>query len=190
MVLGNLGALTQTDVRRMMAYSGVAHSGYLLLGVAALSIPGSVAAIFYAVAYAIPSMGIMLITAEEGSQVTDFGGLAQRRPATAWVTVIMLFSLIGIPPLVGFFGKLSLFTAALQRGFTAAVVLAVLMSVVSAAYYLRIVRAMFFAEEPAGHVGVARNAPAATAIALCVAAVVLLGLAAGPVLASIGAVLR
>ena len=189
-VLGNLGALTQTDVRRMMAYSGVAHSGYLLLGVAALSIPGSAAAIFYALAYAIPSMGIMLITAEEGSQVADFGGLAQRRPATAWVTVIMLFSLIGIPPLVGFFGKLSLFTAALQRGFTAIVVLAVVMSVVSAAYYLRIVRAMFFAEEPAGHLGVMRNGAAATAIGVCVVAVIALGLAAGPVLASIGIVLR
>jgi NADH-quinone oxidoreductase subunit N len=190
MVLGNLGALMQTDVRRMMAYSGVAHSGYLLLGVAALSRPGSAAAVFYAIAYAIPSMGIMLITAEEGSQVTDFGGLIQRRPAMAWATVIMLFSLIGIPPLVGFFGKLSLFTAALQRGFTAVVVLAVVMSVVSAAYYLRIVRAMFFAEEPAGHVGVARNVPAAMVIAACVAAVIVLGLAAGPVLTSIGAVLR
>jgi NADH-quinone oxidoreductase subunit N len=190
MVLGNLGALMQTDVRRMMAYSGVAHSGYLLLGVAALSRPGSAAAVFYAIAYAIPSMGIMLITAEEGSQVADFGGLIQRRPAMAWATVIMLFSLIGIPPLVGFFGKLSLFTAALQRGFTAVVVLAVVMSVVSAAYYLRIVRAMFFAEEPAGHVGVARNVPAAMVIAACVAAVIVLGLAAGPVLTSIGAVLR
>jgi NADH-quinone oxidoreductase subunit N len=190
MVLGNLGALTQTDIRRMMAYSGVAHSGYLLLGVAALSRPGSAAAIFYALAYAIPSMGIMLVTAEEGFEVSDFGGLMQRRPATAWATALMLFSLIGIPPLVGFFGKLSLFTAALQRGFAAAVILAVLMSVVSAAYYLRIVRAMFFADERAGHVGVARNVPAATAIAACVAAVVLLGLSAGPVLGSIGKVLR
>ena len=190
MVLGNLGALTQTDVRRMMAYSGVAHSGYLLLGVAALSRPGSAAAIFYAMAYAIPSMGIMLVTAEEGLEVADFGGLSQRRPAMAWATAVMLFSLIGIPPLVGFFGKLSLFTAALQRGFTVAVVLAVLMSVVSAAYYLRIVRAMFFAEEPAGHVGVARSVPAATAVAACVVAVVLLGLSAGPILASIGSVLR
>jgi NADH-quinone oxidoreductase subunit N len=190
MVLGNLGALMQTDVRRMMAYSGVAHSGYLLLGVAALSKPGSAAAIFYAMAYAIPSMGIMLVTAEEGFAVLDFGGLLQRRPATAWATAIMLFSLIGIPPLVGFFGKLSLFAAALQRGFTAVVVLAVVMSVVSAAYYLRIVRAMFFAEEPIGHVGVARNVPAAAAIAACVVAVVVLGVWSGPVLASIGVVLH
>ncbi len=189
-VLGNLGALTQNDVRRMMAYSGVAHSGYLLLGVAALSRLGSAAAIFYAVAYAIPSLGIMLVTAEEGFEVSDFGGLTQRRPATAWATAIMLFSLVGIPPLIGFFGKLSLFAAALQRGFTVAVILAVLMSVVSAAYYLRIVRAMFFADTPTGHVGVARNVPAAVAIAACVTAVLLLGLAAGKVLASIGVVVH
>ena len=190
MILGNLGALTQTDVRRMMAYSGVAHSGYLLLGVAAFSAPGSAAALYYALAYAIPSMGIMLVTAEEGTQVSDFGGLVQRRPATAWATVIMLFSLIGIPPLVGFFGKFSLFYAAVQRDYTWAVVLAVVMSVVSAAYYLRIVRAMFFAEQPVWHVGVARNSAAATTIVMCVIAVVVLGVAAGPVLASVGVVLR
>jgi NADH-quinone oxidoreductase subunit N len=141
-------------------------------------------------AYAIPSMGIMLVTAEEGFTVRDFGGLLQRRPATAWATAIMLFSLIGIPPLIGFFGKLSLFAAALQRGFTAVVVLAVIMSVVSAAYYLRIVRAMFFAEEPIGHVGVARNVWAAAALAACAVAVVVFGVWSGPVLASIGVVLH
>lgn len=189
-LLGNLAALTQTDVRRLMAYSGVAHTGYLLLGVAALSTPGFNAAIFYVVAYSIPSMGIMLVTAEEGVRITDFGGLFERRPLTAWATVVMLFSLIGIPPLIGFFGKLTLFTAALQRGFVVAVVVAVVMSVVSAAYYLRIVRSMFFAETPVGHIGVATNRAAATAIAVCVVAVVALGLASGPVLASLGVVLH
>jgi len=190
MILGNLGALTQTDVRRLMAYSGVAHSGYLLLGVAAFSAPGASAAVYYAMAYAIPSAAIMLVAAEEGTRVADFGGLVKRRPATAWTTVVMLFSLIGIPPLVGFFGKFALFAAALQRGFVYAVVLAVALSVVSAAYYFRIIRAMFFAEEPAGHVGVAPSVQASTAIALCLAAVVVLGLAAGPVLSSVGTVLR
>ncbi|MGE5433160.1 MAG: NADH-quinone oxidoreductase subunit N, partial [Candidatus Doudnabacteria bacterium] len=101
MVLGNLGALTQTDVRRLMAYSGVAHTGYLLLGVAALSDNGFTAAIFYAVAYAAPSMAIMLVAAEEGSRVDSFNGLAQRRPAAAWSVVLLLLSLIGIPPLAG-----------------------------------------------------------------------------------------
>ncbi len=190
MVLGNLAALTQSDVRRMMAYSGVAHSGYLLLGVAALSKPGFSAAVLYAIAYAIPSMGVMLVAAEEGPALEDFGGLADRRTATAWGTVLMLLSLVGIPPLIGFFGKLYLFTSALQRGYVWLVVVAVLMSVVSAGFYFRVIRSMFFAAEPAGHARAVRSTPASVAIGLGVAAVVALGLAAGPVLSSIGAFLR
>lgn len=190
MVLGNLGALTQSDVRRMMAYSGVAHSGYLLLAAATLTGAGFMAAIFYAVAYAIPSLGVMLVAAEEGPAVEDFNGLGSRRPATAWAVVLMLLSLIGIPPLAGFFGKLFLFQSALGHGMTAFVVLAVMMSVVSAGYYLRIVRAMFFADEAEGHSGAVSNRPASVAIALCVFAVVALGIAAGPLVAFLGGFAR
>ena len=186
MLLGNLGALTQTDVRRMMGYSGVAHTGYLLMGVGALSLRGTMAAVLYAVAYAIPTMGIMLVTAEAGPTLADFGGLFAKRPATAWGVTALLLSLVGIPPLVGFFGKLSLFAASLQRGYWWLVLIAVLMSVVSAGYYLRIVRSMFFAEEPVGHVDVARNTWGSLALATCVFAVFALGLAAGPVLGVIG----
>lgn len=188
-ILGNLGALTQTDVRRMMAYSGVAHSGYLLLGAVALSGTGYVAALFYAAAYAVPSLGIMLVVAEEGTAVSDFNGLASRRPATAWATVVMLLSLIGIPPLAGFFGKLFLFQSALTAGQTVLVVLAVVMSVVSAGYYLRIVRAMFFAEEETGHRAAVLNRPAAFALAVCAGAVVAAGVLAGPLMASLGTLL-
>ena len=148
MVLGNLAALGQTDLRRMMAYSGVAHTGYLLLGVGALSVAGFGSAVFYALAYALPSLGIMLLAAEEGSGIAELGGLHARRPLVAWATVLMLVSLVGIPPLVGFFGKLYLFVAALGAGLSGWVVLAVVMSVVSAAYYLRVVRSMFFGEAP------------------------------------------
>ena len=186
MLLGNLGALTQTDVRRMMAYSGVAHSGYLLVAAATLTGTGFLAAVLYSVAYAFPSLGIMLIAAEEGPALTDFNGLAERRPATAWAAVLMLLSLIGIPPLAGFFGKLFLFQSALGHGLTVLVVLAVVMSVVSAGYYLRIVRAMFFAEETQGHRGAVGNRVAGTAIAVCVAAVIALGIAAGPLVTALG----
>jgi NADH-quinone oxidoreductase subunit N len=189
MVLGNLGALNQTDIRRMMAYSGVAHTGYLLLGAAVLTLAGYSAAVFYAVAYAVPSLGIMLVAAEEGVLVSDFNGLAQRRPATAWAIVLLLLSLIGIPPLAGFFGKLGLFTAGLgvgTRGFTAMVVLAVAMSVVSAGYYLRIVQAMFFGTAKHGLEPLPARRAASIALAVCVLAVIALGLAAGPVLASLG----
>jgi len=190
MVLGNLGALTQTDIRRMMAYSGVAHSGYLLLAAATLSGTGFMAAIFYAVAYSIPSLGVMLVAAEEGAAVSDFNGLSSRRPATAWGVVLMLLSLIGIPPLAGFFGKLFLFQSALGHGLTALVVLAVMMSVVSAGYYLRIVRAMFFAEETDGHRSAVVNRQAGVAIAVCVLAVVAIGVAAGPLFSALGGFLR
>ena len=190
MVLGNLAALTQTDVRRMMAYSGVAHSGYLLMGVAALSVAGFGAAVLYSVAYAIPSMAIMLVAAEEGPLLVDFGDMAQRRPASAWGVVVLLLSLIGVPPLIGFFGKFNLLIAGQQRGLTVLVVTAVVMSVVSAGYYLRVVRAMFFSEATAGARELKRNAAAAFAVGIAVFATVALGLAAGPVSTWIGAFLR
>jgi NADH-quinone oxidoreductase subunit N len=183
MVLGNLAALTQTDVRRMMAYSGVAHTGYLLLAVSATTNAGYTSAVFYSVAYALPSLGIMLIAAEQGPALSDFAGLAQRRAASAWMAVIMLVSLVGIPPLVGFFGKLYLFTAAIDGGLVVWVVVAVVMSVVSAGYYLRIVRSSFFGEpEGAGPAGVAREPLSAAAVAITVVLTIALGVAAGPAL--------
>lgn len=187
MVLGNLAALTQDDVRRMMAYSGVAHSGYLMLGVAALDPAGDVAAVLYAVAYAVPSLGIMLLVADVGPAVTDFAGLSRRRPAAAWSAVVFLVSLIGIPPLVGFFGKFSLFTAAIESGLVAWVGVAVVMSVVSAGYYLRIVRAAFFAEDVSAPGVTAPSTRADLAMALCVLGTVGLGLAAGALLPWLGA---
>jgi len=186
MVLGNLAALTQTDIRRMMAYSGVAHAGYLMLGVASLSEAGYSAALLYVLAYAVPSMGIMLLVAEEGTGLEDFAGLSNRRPAVAWGVVVLLASLIGIPPLVGFFGKLSLFSAAVSAGLMPWVALAVVMSVVSAAYYLRIVRSAFFAADGEGRVAGPVSATATIAVAACVLAAIALGVAAGPLLAWMG----
>lgn len=191
MMLGNLAALTQTDLRRMMAYSGVGHTGYLLLGAAAASVVGYGAAIFYAVAYAFPTMGIMLVAAEEGSSLDEVAGLASRRPAVAWQSVVWLLSLIGIPPLVGFFGKLYLFSSVLSTAYASLVIIAVLMSVVSAGYYLRIVRSMFFAEKPGSTEGalVASNTPALIAMVVCTVVVIALGIAAGPALSVLGAAL-
>lgn len=189
--LGNLAALNQTDVRRLMAYSGVAHSGYLLLGAAALSAEGAGAAVFYAVAYALPSLGVMLVSAEVGPTLDDFGGLFSRRPAVAWSVVVMLLSLVGIPPLVGFFGKLYLFATALDAVGKWPVVFAVVMSVVSAGYYLRIVRAMFFgqpaavgAETEETPAGIRSLAP--LAVAACALGVTAMGIAASPLLTALG----
>jgi NADH-quinone oxidoreductase subunit N len=190
MLLGNLSALGQTDVRRMMAYSGVARTGYMLLGVVTLSAAGYAAALFYAIAYALPSMGVMLVAAEEGPSVDDFSGLVERRPAAAWGILVMLLSLIGVPPLVGFFSKFYLFASAIRGGYPALVVIAVTMTVLSVAYYWRIVRAMFFAEAAAGHKMIVPSRAASFAVAACVIGVVALGLFAGPAYDALGTFIR
>lgn len=184
MLLGNLAAYPQTDIRRLMAYSGVAHVGYLL--VALTSGPAGVgAAAYYAVAYAVPSMAIMLIAAEEGLTLESLTALATRAPWKAWVSVLFFLSLVGIPPLAGFFGKLYVFGAALNDARVGLVVFAVIMSVVSLGYYFRVVRAMFgrpVAEAPAA----APSAVASVAIMLLAVAVIGVGVAAGPLLAALG----
>ncbi len=189
MVLGNLAALSQDDVRRMMAYSGVAHTGYLLLAAATLSPSGYGAAVFYAAAYALPSLGVMLVAAEVGDRVSDFGSAAARRPVVAWSVVAMLVSLIGIPPLLGFFGKLYLFGTAVDAGLGVWVVLAVAMSVVSAAYYLRIVRAMFATDSEQGSTEVRGSVAADAAIIATAVLTFALGLAAGPLFSALGALM-
>jgi len=185
MLIGNLAAYPQTDLRRLMAYSGVAHAGYLLVGLATGGEAGARAALFYAVAYAVPSLGVMLVVAMVGNTIGGFRGLAARRPFLAWSTVLMLISLIGIPPLAGFTGKLFLFTAAMNAGLVPLSVLAVVMSAVSAGFYFRIVRAMFF--EPAVTDSGAQRTPvvAAAVVAACCVAVVGIGVAAGPLLSAI-----
>lgn len=184
MLVGNLAAYPQTDLRRLMAYSGVAHTGYILLSVAAGG-GGTAPAVFYAVAYAVPSMAIMLLAAEEGTALEDLAGLSTRRPALAWASVVWLLSLVGIPPMIGFFGKLYLFTAAMRADIVWPVLLAVAMSVISAGYYFRVLRQVFF--------GARREAmpsspslSASVSFALATAVVLALGLAASPVLAFLG----
>jgi NADH-quinone oxidoreductase subunit N len=191
MLIGNLAAYPQKDVRRLMAYSGVAHVGYILLALAAGTAAGSLAAVLYAVAYAVPSMAVMLVVAEEGPSLDDLDGLVARRPFAAWSMLVFLVSLVGVPPLVGFFGKLYMFSTALDAGLVWPVVLALALSAVSAGYYFSIVRAVFLGQRPrAVRVHGARNRAADVAIAVCLAATVLLGVLAGPLLAAMGFTLQ
>lgn len=207
-LLGNLAALSQRDLKRMMAYSGVAHAGYQMVGVAAgiafagtdAASAGFLAALFYALAYAVPSMAIMFLVAEEGDAIEHFGGLAERRAPAAWGMLVLLLSLVGIPPLAGFFGKLYLFSAGLDASLPWLVVVAVLGSVVSVGYYFRIVRAMFLTpsceDESAASTDAEEMAPkplapvpsrfAAGALGLGVLGTFALGLAAAPVLRFLG----
>lgn len=143
MVLGNLVALVQFDIRRMIAYSGIANAGYMMLGVATATPNGYASAVFFSVVYVVGVLGLMLCVAPEGSTLQDVAGLVKRRPLAAWASVGFLFSLIGFPPMAGFNGKLTVFGSALSAGYMWAVVVAILLSVVSAGYAFAIIRAMF-----------------------------------------------
>ncbi|HEY8347351.1 MAG TPA: NADH-quinone oxidoreductase subunit N, partial [Symbiobacteriaceae bacterium] len=180
MFVGNLTALVQTNIKRMMAYSSIAQAGYILVGVVAAgnleSALGSAAVLYYVMAYAITNLGIFAIIShmeQEGGWVTldDYRGLAFRNPVYAWALMWFFVSLIGIPPTVGFFGKLFIFRAAVDAGYLWLAVLMAINSVISVGYYYNVVRAMFL-EEP-GHVSLhtSRGSMAAVVIS-CVGVLV------------------
>jgi NADH-quinone oxidoreductase subunit N len=191
MVGGNLAALSQTNIKRMLAYSSVAHAGYLLTALVAVPRVAAEAVLFYLVAYAAVNLGsfgaIAALTrgSREPLALADVAGLADRRPALAAALAVFLVSLTGVPVSAGFVGKFYLFSAAVSAGDlgTFLAVVGVLTSVVSAYYYLRIVVAMYM-EEPAGDDTWAAVAPGPR-LALAVSALVVLGLGVypGPVLA-------
>jgi NADH-quinone oxidoreductase subunit N len=150
MIVGNVIAIAQTNIKRMLAYSTIANMGFMLLGFLAADLNGYSAAMFYVVAYVITSLasfGIVLLLSREGfeaDRLDDFKGLNQRSPWWAFVMLLVMFSLAGIPPTVGFYAKFSVLEAAVNAGFTWLAVVAVLASLVGAFYYLRIVKLMYF----------------------------------------------
>lgn len=152
MTVGNLAALPQQNVKRLLAYSSIAHGGYLLMGGVLLTSEGIGAILFYLVVYLFMNLGafyvVVLIANEEGSEMIEgYRGLASRAPLVAWSMAIFLFSLTGIPPFAGFFGKWLLFAAVLEQGYYWLALVGLLNSVVSLYYYARIVKAMFL-EDP------------------------------------------
>lgn len=183
MTYGNLAALVQENVVRLLAYSSIAQSGYFLLGVVAfagsgLAVPSLVV---FAAAYAAMNLGAFAIVVLVGRNLRDFAGLGRSRPAAGAAMVVFLISLVGVPPLAGFVGKLLLFGAAIDAGFTWLAIVAILNSVLSLGVYLRIVVPMYAApkEVPAR----SRSATAVWAIALV--ATLAIGLAAQVLLGSI-----
>lgn len=156
MVIGNLGALWQRNLKRMLAYSSIAHAGYLLVGIAAGTRTGLAASAYYLAAYALMQLGAfgVLVFLErmglEADEVQDLGGLGDRSPALAAAFALFMASLVGIPPTAGFFGKFYLFLAALEADLGWLAVVGVLTSVVSVAYYLRAAYAAYAGEARAG----------------------------------------
>ena len=154
MVLGNVIAIAQSNIKRMLAYSTIANMGFMLMGFLAGNLDGYSAAMFYAVAYVLTSLAsfgmVMLLSRAgfEADQLDDFKGLNRRSPWWALMMLLVMFSLAGIPPTIGFYAKFSVIMAAVGAGFTWLAVIAVLASLVGAFYYLRIVKLMYF-DEPA-----------------------------------------
>jgi NADH-quinone oxidoreductase subunit N len=187
MVLGNVSALLQTNVKRMLAYSSIAHAGYALLGVLGFSNPFGIWGILvYLLAYLLMNFGVfgLVIFLEShgyaAETVADFNGLARRNMPAAIVMLLFLLSLAGIPPTAGFIGKYYLFTAAMKAGYAWLAVLAVLMSAVSLFYYFRIVGAMFFSESDGAKLSGSYALTAA--VAICAVGTLVVGVAPEPVL--------
>jgi NADH-quinone oxidoreductase subunit N len=192
MTVGNLAALRQASLKRMLAYSSIAHAGYVLVGITALESPAMAAAMravfFYLLAYGFMNIGafavlVALERAGEGDvDAKRMQGLAARRPLLAALMALFMLSLAGIPPLAGFFGKLYVFSAAVQAGWAWLAVVGVLNSVISAYYYLGVTVGMYMQEAPEGEAAVApaRGFGLTLALALTALGTVLLGLWSAP----------
>ena len=191
MIWGNVAALTQDNVKRMLAYSSIAHAGYALVGLVAGGPAGVNSVLFYMLVYTVTNIGafgfVVLLESRgyAGETVADYAGLARRHPAAAFGMLLFMLSLGGIPPTAGFMGKLYLFAAAVNAGYVWLVVVAVLMSAVSLYYYLRIVLQMYLREGDGAEPATLVAAPwTERVIWACGVAVLVIGLLPAPFLAA------
>ena len=150
LAIGNVTAIVQTNLKRMLAYSTIGHMGFLLLGILSGNIVGYGAGMFYVVVYVLMNLGafgmIMLLSRAgfEAEDLDDFKGLNQRSPWHAFMMLLLMFSMAGVPPTVGFYAKLSVLQAVINAGYVWLAVVAVVFSLIGAFYYLRLVRLMYF----------------------------------------------
>jgi NADH-quinone oxidoreductase subunit N len=182
MILGTVVGVAQSNVKRMLAYSSIAHAGYLLVGLVAANTTGKAAVLFYLAAYAVTNLGAfgvvaLLGTRDDGhDEVRDFAGLWNRRPGVAALMAVFMLSLGGFPMTAGFIGKWYIFAAAVSEGFYWLAIIGVLTSVISVFFYLRIVVMMFMTEGPAGATVPVISRAGLAALGLSVLAVFYLGI--------------
>jgi NADH-quinone oxidoreductase subunit N len=180
MGVGNIVALSQTNIKRMLAYSSIAHAGYALLGIIVANNEGLASMMNYLMIYAFMNIGafavIIMLRSEgfRGENISDYEGLAKKHPLAAALMLIFMFSLTGIPPTAGFIGKLYLFITAINAGYTWLVVIAVIFSAISAYFYLRIVMYMYM-REPKEEVVLTTSPETGVALAVTTVAVLTIG---------------
>jgi len=196
MAIGNITAIVQTNLKRMLAYSTIAHMGFMLLGLLSGVVGGNISsadqayssALFYAVTYVLTTLGtfgvIMLLarTGFEAETLDDFKGLNQRSPWFALVMLLLMFSLTGIPPTVGFYSKLAVLQAVLATGQVWLAVVSVLLSLVGAFYYLRVVKVMYF-DEPVDTERIIASSDMRVTLSVNGLAILALGILPGPLMA-------
>jgi len=179
--LGNVTAIAQTNLKRMLAYSTISHVGFLLLGIMSASMNGFASAMFYITAYVMMSLagfGMILLLSRKGfeaDKLDDLKGLNQRSPWFAFMMLITMFSMAGVPPTLGFYAKFTVLQSALQAGFIGVVIFAVLMAVIGAFYYLRIVKLMYF-DEPKDNTPIKSSTQMKTVLSINALALLLFGL--------------
>ncbi|HVE10409.1 MAG TPA: NADH-quinone oxidoreductase subunit N, partial [Paraburkholderia sp.] len=195
LIVGNITGIVQRNVKRMLAYSAISNMGFVLLGLLAGVVDGKTnsaasaygSAMFYSIVYLITTLGsfgvVMLLGRKdfEAETLDDFKGLNQRSPVYAFVMMVMMFSLAGIPPTVGFYAKLAVLEATMNAGLTWLAVLAVITSLFGAFYYLRIVKLMYF-DEPQDTSAIAGDSGSRLILTLNGIAVVVLGIVPGPLM--------
>jgi len=184
MILGNVAALRQQSLKRLLAYSSIAHVGYMLLGVMATDVQGGSQAVWlYMLTYLLMQSGAFAVVihlqgTSEGERIEDLRGLGRRRPFLAFAMMVFMLSLAGIPPLIGFFSKFYLFALAIREGQYLLTALALLTSAVGAYYYLNVVNLMYFKE--AGDAQVPALSRSVALIIGTACALILLGTCFGP----------
>ncbi|MCO6465813.1 MAG: NADH-quinone oxidoreductase subunit N [Bradyrhizobiaceae bacterium] len=191
MLVGNITAVVQTNIKRMLAYSSVAHAGYVLMGLVAGTANGHQAIIFYLTAYTFMQLGAFVVVGilenenDASLELDGYAGLSKRHPMLAAVMAMFMFSLAGIPPFAGFFGKYLLFYSAVESGFTWLTIIAVASSVISVWFYLGLVVKMYFQDshdtQPSAQTGMA-----GLTVAICSVAIVVLGVLPGLLTSLIG----
>ncbi len=186
MTLGNVVAIAQSNLKRMLAYSSIAHVGYMLMGLVAGGAPGAGAVLFYLLAYTFTTIGAFGVIAlcaragEDAVEVDDYAGLARRHPVLAATLALFLLSLIGIPPVAGFVAKFYLFGSAVRAGYIWLTVIAVLNSAVAAYYYLRVIVFMYMREPEGEALAVTPSFAGGLALAVALVGIVLLGVIPAP----------
>lgn len=175
MMIGAFGALTQTNIKRLLAYGSIGHVGYMLIGIATGSTEGIKAVLIYNALYlfmSIGTFGFVLFMRRAGEQVEelrDLAGLSKTNPRAAFFMMLMMLSMAGIPPLAGFYGKMFIFLSAIESELYTLAVIGVLTSVVAAFYYLKVIKLMYF-DEP--HLGIERYVPFVSRVTLTICALV------------------